>query len=188
MELSRREYNNLKELSKNTGKKEFKKLVKRAKNNKVKINITRTVFVDMDNTIAENITCKDIQYYKGLYLYKRPIRIVIDAIEYLYSRSEIVIISKALGGNSGRLEKLKWIEKNMSLPKNTKCIFLTEQEPATKKADIIKEYCKKNHIDIKDVLLIDDNKKILQACDKKGIPVKYPQQVICDYQEQNSYY
>ena len=43
-------------------------------------------------------------------------------------------------------------------------------------------------IDIKDVLLIDDNKKILQACDKKGIPVKYPQQVICDYQEQNSYY
>ena len=54
------------------------------------------VFVDMDNTIAENKTCQNVRYYKGLYEEKRPIKLVIKAIETLYMSSgiPIVIISK----------------------------------------------------------------------------------------------
>ena len=39
------------------------------------------VFVDMDNTIAENKTCQNVRYYKGLYEEKRPIKVVIKAIK-----------------------------------------------------------------------------------------------------------
>ena len=41
------------------------------------------VFVDMDNTIAENITCKDIEFYDGMYINKRSIQIVSDGLGIL---------------------------------------------------------------------------------------------------------
>ena len=142
------------------------------------------VFVDMDNTIAENRTCQNVRYYKGLYEEKRPIKVVIKAIETLYMSSGIpvVIISKAVGGRKGAVEKLRWVEKNLRLRKGNECIFLTEKEPSIKKARIIKEYCNKHKIKLSNALIIDDNKKILQACEKIGIQTKYPQQVICDYE------
>ena len=142
------------------------------------------VFVDMDNTIAENRTCQNVRYYKGLYEEKRPIKIVIKAIEALYMSSgiPIVIISKAVGGRKGALEKLRWVEKNLRLRKGNECIFLTEKEPSIKKARIIKEYCNNHKIKLSNALIIDDNKKTLQACEKIGIQTKYPQQVICDYE------
>ena len=67
------------------------------------------VFVDMDNTIAENKTCQNVRYYKGLYEEKRPIKIVIKAIEVLYMSSgiPIVIISKAVYCRKGAVEKLR---------------------------------------------------------------------------------
>lgn len=142
------------------------------------------VFVDMDNTIAENKTCQNVRYYKGLYEEKRPIKVVIKAIEALYVSSgiPIVIISKAVGGRKGAIEKLRWVEKNLRLRKGNECIFLTEKEPSIKKARIIKEYCKRHKIKLSNALIIDDNKKTLQACEKIGIQTKYPQQVICDYE------
>ena len=142
------------------------------------------VFVDMDNTIAENKTCQNVRYYKGLYEEKRPIRVVIKAIEALYMSTgiPIVIISKAVGGRKGAEEKLRWVEKNLRLREGSECIFLTEKEPSIKKARIIKEYCNKHKIKLSNTLIIDDNKKTLQACEKIGIQAKYPQQVICDYE------
>ena len=56
----------------------------------------------------------------------------------------IVIISKAVGGRKGAVEKLRWVEKNLRLRKGNECIFLTEKEPSIKKARIIKEYCNKD--------------------------------------------
>ena len=94
----------------------------------------------------------------------------------------VVIISKAVGGRKGAIEKLRWVEKNLRLRKGNECIFLTEKEPSIKKARIIKEYCNKHKIKLSNALIIDDNKKILQACEKIGIQTKYPQQVICDYE------
>ena len=142
------------------------------------------VFVDMDNTIAENRTCQNVRYYKGLYEEKRPIKVVIKAIEALYMSTGIpvVIISKAVGGRKGAEEKLRWVEKNLRLRKGSECIFLTEKEPSIKKARIIREYCNKHKIKLSNTLIIDDNKKTLQACEKIGIQAKYPQQVICDYE------
>lgn len=145
----------------------------------------KVVFVDMDNTIAENKTCQNVRFHKGLYLSKRPIRTVIKAIENVYMSIgiKVVIISKAVGGKRGREEKLKWIETYLNLPKNSLCIFLSDKEKSTRKAKIIKEYCSKNRIKTSEALLIDDNKQTLQVCEREGIQVKYPQQVICDYEE-----
>ena len=48
----------------------------------------------MDNTIAENITCKDIEFCDGMYINKRPIQIVIDALNTLYPKAKFIIISQ----------------------------------------------------------------------------------------------
>lgn len=183
MKIDRREYNNLKLNIKN--KKELNKILKSLDRG---LDIVQVLFLDLDNTLAANITCQNIKFYKGLYLNKKPIPQVIEAIEEVYLNhglglKEVVIISKALGGNAGRQEKLRWIEKYLSLPKGTKCIFLDSNEPSTKKAQIIKEFCKKNHYRINEALIIDDNKQVLQACEKVGIKVKYPQQVLAEYAE-----
>ena len=69
------------------------------------------VFVDMDNTIAENITCKDIEFCDGMYINKRPIQIVIDALNTLYPKAKFIIISQVQGGAFGIKEKIEWLNK-----------------------------------------------------------------------------
>ena len=81
------------------------------------------------------------------------------------------------GAKQDLVESIKWLEK---LFDNYKECF--EKEPSIKKARIIKEYCNKHKIKLSNALIIDDNKKTLQACEKIGIQTKYPQQVICDYE------
>ena len=70
------------------------------------------VFVDMDNTIAENITCKDIEFYDGMYINKRPIQIVIDALNILYPNAKFIIISQVQGEAFGIKEKKEWLRKH----------------------------------------------------------------------------
>ena len=41
----------------------------------------RTVFVDLDNTLAANNTCDNVEYTKGLYIDKKPIKIVIMKVD-----------------------------------------------------------------------------------------------------------
>lgn len=134
------------------------------------------VFIDMDNTIAENNTCDDIRFYPGLYLNKRPIQIVIDAIETLYPDSYCIIISQTDGALEGVTEKNLWL--NSHFPNTSERLFIPKN---TSKRSIIEVYL--NNINPCDILLIDDKKDILQDCKQLGINVKYPQQVICDYEE-----
>jgi hypothetical protein len=47
--------------------------------------MVKVLFLDMDNTIAENSTCQDVEFSEGLYLNKRPIGFMIDAINYRIS-------------------------------------------------------------------------------------------------------
>lgn len=136
------------------------------------------LFLDMDNTIAENTTCDNINYYSGLYLNKRPIKVVIDAIRTLYPNATYIIISKTDGEDAGKLEKSQWLDKY--LPEAEIAYFLSPQES---KAEYIKEILTLYNIDANECLLIDDKKSILQECKKLNINVKYPQQIICDYEE-----
>ena len=138
----------------------------------------KILFIDMDNTLAENQTPDNIEFFPGLYLNKRPLKIVIRAIRYLYHDYKFVIVSKAVGGQSGKDEKIEWLNKFFS---DTKEIIILNPEDT--KSAVINEYMMTNKINSKDCVIIDDNKQILQNCKKLGMTVKYPQQVICDFEE-----
>lgn len=135
------------------------------------------LFIDMDNTIAENKTCDNIKFYPGLYMNKRPIQIVIDAIKILYPDSLYVIISQTDGGNEGEFEKHNWLD--IHFPVTFDRLFIPKN---TSKRYIIESYIADNSIKPEEVLLIDDKKDILQDCKQLNINVKYPQQIICDYE------
>lgn len=134
------------------------------------------LFIDMDNTIAENKTCDDIEFYPGLYLNKRPIQIVIDAIKVLYPDSYYVIISQVDDCN-GRYEKHLWLDDHFPITYDR--LFIPSN---VNKKDVMRSYLLESSIRSEEVLLIDDKKSILQECKQLGIDVKYPQQIICDYE------
>lgn len=140
------------------------------------------VFIDMDNTIAENTTCDDIPFHRGLYLNKRPIQIVINAIKYLYPNQKYIIISQVTDP-SGVDEKHKWLDLFFSETFDRLIIPYT-----VSKDEVIKTYALYHNIKLKNILLIDDKKSILQNCKQLGINVKYPQQIICDYEERGRSY
>ena len=51
------------------------------------------------------------------------------------------------------------------------------------KAIYIDQWCVKNHVDITQCLIIDDSKEVLNYCYAYDMQTKYPQQLICDYEE-----
>lgn len=136
------------------------------------------VFIDMDNTIAENTTCLDVEYKEGIYLNKRPVKQIIEAIETLYKDCTLVILSKAKGGIRGMFEKQAWLEKYF---KRVDQVIL--MHPDERKSEYIKVFMSVNGIEPNMCLLIDDKKEILQDCVTIGIDVKYPLQVLCDYND-----
>ncbi len=136
------------------------------------------IFVDMDNTIAENVTCENVDFYDGLYLTKRPINIVIQGILNLYKDCNYIILSKADGGIQGMMEKRAWLHKYFPYAYSTLIINVNDV-----KSEYIASFIIQNNLDPEECLLIDDKKSILQDCARLGINVKYPQQIICDYEE-----
>ena len=134
----------------------------------------------MDNTIAENKTCQDVEFSDGLYEKKRPINFVIDAIHYMLRKdgAKIVIATTVKGGDLGMQEKLYWLEL-IGFEYND--ILFANQ--TVKKVDEMIRYCKDSDIEPKDCVLIDDNKSVLQDADSRGFKVMYPQQLLVDYYE-----
>lgn len=143
----------------------------------------KTVFVDLDNTLAANETCDDVEYTKGLYLNKKPIKIVIDAINYLYKDADIIIISRYVGDYEARQEKIQWMRKY--LPKNMLInpAYFLEQDDSMTKADYIIGYAFLRGLAPSDITIIDDKKSVLQECKAHNIISLYPQQVIVEYEE-----
>lgn len=140
----------------------------------------KVVFLDMDNTIAENKTCKDVEFSDGLYEKKRPISFVIDAINYMLRKegTQIVIATTVQGGDLGIQEKLYWLE--MVEFEYDDILFINE---TTSKSEEIIRYCSENDILPQDCLLIDDKKVVLQDAEMHGFKVMYPQQLLVDYYE-----
>lgn len=143
----------------------------------------RTVFVDLDNTLAANNTCDNVEYTKGLYLDKKPIKIVINAINYLYKDDNIIIISRYTGEDEGRQEKIEWMRKYLPDKMIINAPFLIKSNDKVKKSSYIMGYAFMNNISPSDIIIIDDKKDILQDCKAHNITSLYPQQVIVEYEE-----
>ena len=134
----------------------------------------------MDNTIAENRSCQDVEFFDGMYEKKRPISFMIDAIHYMLRKEgiKIVIATGVQGGDLGMQEKLYWLE--LVEFEYDDILFANEN---VRKIDEMIRYCKENDINHKDCLLIDDNKSILQEAESNGFKAIYPQQLLVDYYE-----
>ena len=100
----------------------------------------KTIFVDLDNTLAANETCQNVEFTKGLYLNKKPIQIVIDAICNLYKNDNIIIMSRYVGGENGKQEKIEWIKKYLPDKIKQNSPFLIKAEESKTKCDYIIGY------------------------------------------------
>ena len=145
----------------------------------------RTVFVDLDNTLALNETCDDIPYTRGLYSNKKPIKEIINLVDYYYRDiANIIIISRYVGGEDGKQEKIDWMRKYLPKSFLINSPYLITSDDIKTKADYINEYAISNNMELKDCIIIDDKKEILQQCKKIGIEALYPQQLIVRYEEE----
>lgn len=135
------------------------------------------IFIDMDNCIAENTTCDNVPFSSGMYLNKRPIKTVINGIRYLYPNCTYHILSKTQDA-AGRYEKIQWLQKYFPAING----FILIIDPEETKKEYIYTYMTKYQVNPEEILLIDDKKDILQDCKTLGIQVKYPQQIICDFE------
>lgn len=142
-----------------------------------------TIFVDLDNTLAANETCENVDFFEGLYLSKKPIKIVIEAINNLYKDDNIIIMSRYVGGEEGKQEKIEWMKKFLPKKFLINSPFLIDASDSKTKADYIIGYAFLNRLTPDKCYLIDDNKLTLQDCKKHNINTLYPQQVICIYEE-----
>lgn len=142
----------------------------------------KVIFIDMDNTIAENKTCDNVQFTPGLYLNKRPIQMVIDAITTLYPDVPKVILSRVQGGKQGKDEKLQWLSEHFP-EEPVDFIFLNEGEDYYMKGVYADQWTDVHQIQNEEALVIDDSKQVLQYCKAYGFQTQYPQQVICDYED-----
>lgn len=141
--------------------------------------IAKYVFIDMDNTIAENKTCNNVEFTTGLYINKRPAQSIIDAICTVYQGSVFIVISATQGNQEGAIEKKAWLQLYAKDFCQHEPFLLTEGEP---KEEVIRDFCVQNNICTSECVLIDDKKDILQAAERHGIIPKYPLQVLCDYE------
>lgn len=139
------------------------------------------IFLDMDNTIAENTTCRNVEFNDGMYENKRPISFVIDAIDTLLrpNSKRVALVTVCQGGDLGKQEKLFWLRKiNFEYDD----ILFIEEHKHTKSIEML-DYCKKGGYKPENCLFIDDKKVMLQDAEKFGFQVIYPQQLLVHYYE-----
>lgn len=146
--------------------------------------MVEVIFLDMDNTIAENTTPANVEFTPGLYYDKRPIKQVLQALDTLYPNTPRVILSKAQGGQQGVNEKKQWLQ--LEQVKNiVDYIFLKETEQYYMKGVYADQWLSQHQIDNSHALVIDDNKQVLQYCQAYGMLVQYPQSLLCDLTAHN---
>lgn len=143
------------------------------------------LFVDMDGTLCEfsvegNILPPDVDWNKaGYFTLRRP---VVPSIEKLISLKHeypdtIVIILTAVPTKIGQEEKLDWIQ-DYGLDKYTDAVIFVDY-PNGNKARMLEYICHQNNYDLDNVLLIDDDLKILFEAQANGIDVMHVSTFIC---------
>lgn len=140
------------------------------------------VFIDMDNTIAEVITPYLKDYFEGMYSAKRPIKLMINAINTLFSKQDKYILSIARGNEKGINEKISWLNKECPIITKDNYFIDYDSNNNIEKSDFIINWCGKYSVNPGECLLIDDKKDTLAKCKDLGIQVMFPLQVICEYE------
>ena len=140
----------------------------------------RVLFLDMDNTIAENGTCQNVPFETGMYLTKRPIGFVVDAVNEMIrpGLENLVIVTQVQGAGKGISEKQEWLMKHNF--HHDVFIHITDD---TVKSKFILDFCIMNGYRPSECLVIDDKKTVLQDVERFGFNVMYPQQLLAEYYE-----
>lgn len=143
------------------------------------------IFIDMDGTIAEykgpndKIIIEDYSKVFNMYISKRPVKIVLDAIKKLYENDEYYIISAAPNERAIQ-EKDEWLDKYFPVKKENRYYI---KYPVTDKASELEKILEKLNLNYEDVVLIDDHHDILKKVERMGIQVYHPSRIISRYEE-----
>lgn len=134
----------------------------------VKVNI----FVDMDGVVAD-YDMLDFKLHgdeKDVYLYKRPIKTVINILAKISTLDNVNIYILSVARYKKQINgKIIWINKNMPFINNKNINIISREEsnfaePSVIKTKYLSEKLEENTINIH----IDDSHSVLQAVDKLG--------------------
>lgn len=134
----------------------------------VKVNI----FVDMDGVVAD-YDMLDFKLHgdeKDVYLYKRPIKTVINILAKISTLDNVNIFILSVARYKKQINgKIIWINKNMPFINNKNINIISREEsnfvePSVIKTKYLSEKIEENTITIH----IDDSHSVLQAVDKLG--------------------
>lgn len=138
----------------------------------------KTLFIDIDGTIGEFATDQDkvncTEFPKGSFINRRPVTPVINAIltnfpieDYHYA------ILSACPHEQSEHEKHEWLDIHFPVTERN---FIRWKE--VNKADFIREYAERHNIDLADIILIDDEHKILSEVEHLGCQVYHISRIL----------
>lgn len=121
------------------------------------------IFIDMDGTIAEykgpndKIIIEDYSKVFNMYISKRPVKIVLDAIKTLWKWWILYNISSTKWTCNSR--KDEWLDKYFPVKKENRYYI---KYPVADKASELEKILEKLNLNYEDVVLIDDHHDILK--------------------------
>jgi len=132
----------------------------------------KTVFIDMDGSICVYATHDDkvnmTEFPDGCFRHRQPVEPVINAIidNFCDTREYNLAILSAAPHNQAIIEKNDWLDEHFNIPERHFIQWKTQS-----KADYIQQYAEHYGIDLTDIILIDDEHKILSEVEKLGCQV-----------------
>ena len=138
----------------------------------------KTVFIDMDGVLAsyadENDKVNAHEFPVGFFYHRQPVYQVMDKILEVYGKEHLAILSAVPHGEA-IIEKDMWLDKYFPVKKEDRHYVMWKQET---KQDFIQNYCEENNIDIKNVVLIDDEHEILRNVEGIGCQVYHISRIL----------
>jgi len=139
--------------------------------------MSKTVFIDMDGTLCTYADHQDkvnmTHFPPGSFLYREPVEPVINAIIDNFGNEHLAILS-AVPHQTAIYEKQAWLNMYFNIEERH---FIKWKEET--KADFIKGYAEENKIELSDIILIDDEHKILSEVENLGVQVYHISKLLC---------
>ena len=142
------------------------------------------IFFDVDGTLSEyrhndqvyagrypELGCLTLQdfLFSDSFLKSRPLKTMQKIISQL-DTDKIFILGTVVCNNEIN-QKYNWLEKNYPNFKKENMIFISS---TMLKPEVILEYSKKYHIDLKDIAFVDDRLDVLRKAEELGITSYHP--------------
>lgn len=146
--------------------------------------MNKILFVAMDGTICEFHDYKENRilmddFEPGFFLNKKPLKSILYVIENEYKDYIKIALSSSPSDNAD-IEKEQWL-KNQGL--NWLHIFLRYQ--SNDKSAAVFNFIKLNNIEPSNITIIDNDLKVLRACEKMGVTCIHPSHLLVKYEEQH---